>query len=83
MTTWAYCDSRRRHHRHNRRLVRRRYGSGCCSGIGCFVSSGVVGSRLDHPRLVSFITSPSPLSELNLLFKDTTFEHPIIFITLN
>ena len=82
MASGAYRDSHR-HRRRHRRLVRRRLdGSCCCSGIGCFVSKVVVGSRLDHRRLVSFFNpSPSPLSELNLLFKDTTFEHPIIFIT--
>jgi hypothetical protein len=81
MASGAYRESHRRRHR---RLVRRRLDGSCCccSGIGCFVSKVVVGSRLDHRRLVSFFNpSPSPLSELNLLFKDTTFEHPIIFIT--
>jgi len=54
----------------------------CCSAIGCFASSGAVVASQNHlPRIASFYPSPSPLSELNLLFKDTTFEHPIIFIT--
>lgn len=59
------------------------HGCCCCSAIGCFASNGkVVVDSQDHPRLVSsYNPSPSPLSELNLLFKDTTFEHPIIFIT--
>jgi hypothetical protein len=53
----------------------------CCSAIGCFASNGAVVASQNHPRIASFYPSPSPLSELNLLFKDTTFEHPILFIT--
>jgi hypothetical protein len=56
-------------------------GCYCCSAIGCFASNGAVVASQNHPRIASFYPSLSPLSELNLLFKDTTFEHPIIFIT--